>query len=87
MHTLEVVKTDSLLKFSKGFLTSLCTSQVITGCKSVTSIETDPNPTFVLNLVNDFSDLLKLPSQVTALTGSIFYHRNNPLRLLQGQVD
>ena len=87
MHTPEVVETDYLLKFSKGFLASLRAAQVVAGREGVAGIKTDSNPAFVLNLVNDLGKMLKLPPQVTALTGRILYHRNNPLCLLQGQVN
>ena len=58
-----------------------------TGGKGVAGIQTDTNTAFVVHLFNNFGDFSKLPPQVAAPAGGIFYYRDHALSLLKRHIN
>ena len=59
MHPLEILEADDPLKFGKGLAAGLLGTQIISGGKGMTGIEADPDPTLVLDAINDLGQMLE----------------------------
>lgn len=87
MHTAQIVETDDVAELLKGLFTVLFGTQIVTGGKSVASVDANTNPPLAFSAIDDRRQMFEFEPQIAALVGSVFDHRRYALDFIQHDVN
>src|SRR5690554_470679 len=87
VHGTQVVEAHHLAQLVQRGGTCLGSAQVVAGGEGVTGIDTHSYSGFIIDLFNDFSQVLEAPAQVGALPRRVLDYRDNVFGFGQGKID